>query len=200
MVIQKESIKTYVRKALPSWLDVAYSATAVLIVLFVALLPTIVDQYNLFGTRSILRSDIGGAFTGFLAGIDSFSFTDTVVTFLSGFTHAVEDAEHEYELMSKEYVRPLSVSAKNIWHEKVAVSILSFISLLAFIMVAAAVLLVLFPIATIHLRAVIASATDPLDIAIAAAAAVLLLIGTCAGLITFRLWRHRKILLERVEG
>ena len=212
-IIQKNSISTYVKKSLPNGLDVAYCATVVVIGLLVMLLPTMLSQYNLFGARGVLRSDIGEAFTKLLAKIDNFSFTDTVVTFLfwgvvgifvyalvSAFTHVVEEAEEEYELMSEEYVHPSTMSRKNIWREKLVVGLLSFVSMLIFIAMVGAVLAVLLPIALIHLRAIIATGANLVDIAIALAAVVLLLIGACIVLVAFRLWQHRKILLEEVEA
>ncbi len=206
--IQKESIKAYIRNALPSSIDAAYCAIGVLAVLGITLLPTVLTQYNLLGVREALTTDVGMWFTRLLARIDNLSFTDTVVTFLfwcivgifvyaivNGLTHIVETVERERELFSNEYVHPLATSRRDMWHEKIFVSVSSFFSMMLFIAVITVIIFVLLPTTTLHLRAVVASQTTLQDIFVATAAALLLWLGSCLCLATYRLWRHHKLLV-----
>ncbi len=210
--IQKNPIKAYLRNALPSPIDAAYVAVVVLIVLGVALLPTILAQYNLLGARDMLATDIGSWFNRVLMRIDSLSFTDTVVTFLfwcivgifvyaivNGLTHIVENVERERELFSNEYVHPLDASRKEMWREKIFVSVFSFFSLAIFIGLVAVIIFVLLPTTTLHLRAVVASQASVQDIFVATAAALLLWLGSCLGLFSYRLWRRHKLLVAPTE-
>ncbi len=210
-LIQKQAVRNYWDTVRPSGIDIAYCAVVVLVGLFVIMLPTVFDTYNLLGAREILESGFGDFVGKILASIDKLSFTNSVVTFMfwgvvgmvvyalvSSLLRALQRAESERELASDEYVHPAVFSRATFWREELIESAVTFASFVLFGVVTIVVLLQLLPTTTIHLRSVVATSGTE-DIVPALAATALLFVGTCLVMLAYKLWRHRKVLFEEIQ-
>lgn len=204
--MQKQAVQNYWATIRPSGIDVAYCAVAVVLGLFVAMLPTMFDTYNLFGAREMLESGFGNFIGNILASIDGLTFTNSVVTFMfwsvvglvvyglvSSLLRALQRAELERELATDVYVHPAAFTRAKFWREELVESATTLVSFMLFGLVMAFVLLQLLPTATVHLRSLMTSAGSD-DAWPVVASSVLLFAGVCLAMLTYKLWRHRNVL------
>lgn len=208
-LIQKQAAKQYFAMIRPNGMDIVYSIIITVIVLGVAVMPTIFDKYNTFGAREVLASDAGGAIGRFLLRIDGLSFTNSVVTFMlwgaigiviyglvSAFVRALARVEQSHELASEKYVHPTSFSRASFWREELLMSASGVLTLVVLGVVIMFIVLKLLPVAVIHVRSLITSGGHGIWPAVASI--VLLVIVVAVAILSYRLWRHRKILFTRV--
>lgn len=211
-LIQKQALQNYWDTVRPSGIDIAYCAVVVLAGLYMIMLPTMFDTYNLFSARKMLESEFGKILEATLASIDRLSFTNTIVTFMfwgivgmivyalvSSVFRALQRAEMERELASDDYVHPADFSKAKFWREELLESAITFCSFVLFGLVTAVLLLQLLPTATVHLRYLLNSA-DNLGLLPAIASIVLLFIGACLTMVSFKLWWHRHVLFQEAES
>jgi len=206
-LIQKQALRNYWDTVRPSGLDIAYCVVATSFLLLAVMLPTIFNRYNTFGAGEVLRSGAGGVLGRFLLHIDQLSFTNNVVTFLlwgivgmlvyglvSSLVRAFAKAELNRELAGDEYVHPASFSRKKYVQEELLISAVTITSFAVFLAVVATLMLDMLPMATKHLRLVITSGGQ--DIWKAVLSVILLLITVGIAMVSYKLWRHRKVLFE----
>ena len=206
-LIQKQALRNYLDTVRPSGLDIAYCVVVTSFLLLAVMLPTLFNRYNTFGAGEVLRSGAGGVVGRFLLHIDQLSFTNNVVTFLlwgvvgmlvyglvSSIVRAFAKAELNRELAGDEYVHPASFSRKKYWHEELLISAVSITSFAVVAVILASIALGLLPMATTHVRSAITSGGQ--DIWRAVASTVFLLVSVGIAMVSYKLWRHRKVLFE----
>jgi len=206
-LIQKQALRNYLDTVRPSGLDIAYCVVVTSFLLLAVMLPTLFNRYNTFGAGEVLRSGAGGVVGRFLLHIDQLSFTNNVVTFLlwgvvgmlvyglvSSLVRAFAKAELNRELAGDEYVHPASFSRKKYVQEELLISAVTITSFAVFLAVVATLMLDMLPMATKHLRLVITSGGQ--DIWKAVLSVILLLITVGIAMVSYKLWRHRKVLFE----
>lgn len=207
-LMQKQAVQNYWATIRPSGIDIAYCAAVMWLALFVVMLPTMFETYNLVGARRMLETGIGNFVGTVLASVDQWSFTNSIVTFMfwgmigmvvyafvSSLIRAMQKAEEERELASDEYVHPADFSRTKFWLEELLESAITFLTFVVFVLVSTFVLLQLLPTVTVHLRSLITS-TDNSELLPVVASIALLFIGACIIMLTYKLWRHRQILFE----
>ncbi len=211
MLMQKKAVQDYWDTVRLSWIDIVYCATIALLILLVLLLPTILDTYNLLGADEALQSGLGNAINTVLIGIDRLSFTNSVVTFMfwgvvgmivygfvSSLLRTLQKAELERELVSDDYVHPAAFTRTKFLREELVTSATTFVTFLLFVIVTSVLVLQLLPTTTLHLRSLMTS-TGGSDIWSAFAATILLIATSCLALLTYKLWRQRKVLLGELQ-
>lgn len=113
------NINSFLRSVAPDGVDFGYSALLAGVLMLLGNLATLLDSFNVPGSRQLLQSELGQSITSFLEKIDDFSFTKTGVLFLfwcfvglvvyyvvQTLMTANSEVQYEREVASSQYVHP----------------------------------------------------------------------------------------------
>lgn len=205
-MIQKDTVGDFFECSKLSRAELLGAVGTAVAVFFLASVPTIIRHLQLTQAQTLLLDKTEHAITSFLAVLDSFSFTNTVVTFLFwgfigiiiyGLTTALvrlwQAGEEEKELISDEYVHPAGFSKKQFWRQIIEKEAFSAALLGGELIVLSAVIFWAFPFALMRVGAALghASATEFLMISLWTAVLASLF---SLGLLILKAWRYRHIL------
>lgn len=204
--METSSWQTYWQKIRPNGFDTIIGTLIILMVLVVALLPTIVIKHQLFTVENAVLAQLAHGFTAVLTGIDSMKFSATIVTFLlwglvglitygiiMGIIRFWQHTETLKEMVSEEFVHPAEFSTKRYWRTLALREGVNIAVILLGLACVSIVVFALLPAATVHARTLVLNWSWPAA-AQTAAAVVLFWAGIIAVILCFKAWHYRRAL------
>lgn len=205
-MIQKDTVGDYFECSKPNMLEVLAAIGAGLIVFFLASIPTLIGHFHLTQAQTLLVDKAGRGVGKALSVLDSFSFTNTVITFLfwgvigifiyglsASLVKLWQASEEEKELASDDYIHPEGFSKKKFWKQIVEKEVFSAAVLVAELIVVCATIFWALPSGVMRIEALFGGfAVTQLLLLLLWVAIISALF--CLGLVIFKAWRYRHIL------
>ncbi|MBP9852860.1 MAG: hypothetical protein QG629_223 [Patescibacteria group bacterium] len=204
-----DTFKNFWQKARPDGVDFAYATIFSALLMVLGNLGTILDAYDVAGTRQFVQSQAGQNITGFLAKIDDFEFSKTVVLFLfwcfvglivyfivQSILSANSKYSYQKEVGSGQYTHPESFDQKAYQQFLLRQRIVHFCSLMSLLVSFILAMSVLLPFANNHFENLVSEFSFG-SLVLTILGLGLLSIGLLAIGIAFQAVRNREMLAER---
>lgn len=205
-MIEKDMMGDYFECSKLTRFEVIMATSLGLVCFFIAAVPTILRHFHLTQAQTLLLDKIGREVGKLLSLLDSFSFTNTVVTFLFwgvvgiviyGLTTALvrlwQAGEEEKELASDEYIHPNGFSRTHFWRQVIEKEAYSVAVLMAELIVICALVFWAFPSGLMRVDALLGNFGFT-SVALFLLYSVIISGIFCLGLLVLKAWRYRHIL------